>query len=137
VSIQPTWNGLPGREPCSVRHHLVERLDEVLDVLLGTADASTSSTNSGWPWLWQRVVENTMSSPLPLSSIPCRVVECDMLPAISQLLPLTPSPASPPDQLSNCSSTCPGSGPPVTKTPSSMLMVKAYSVKLALDRKSQ
>ena len=38
---------------------------------------------------------------------------------------------------SNCSSTCPGSGPPVTRSPSSMLMVKAYSVRLALDRNSQ
>ena len=42
-----------------------------------------------------------------------------------------------PINLSNCSSICAGIGPPVTNIPSSMLMLKAYSVRFALDRNRQ
>ena len=41
-----------------------------------------------------------------------------------------------PSGRSKCSCTCPGSLPPVTSTPNSMLIVKAYSVRFADDRNS-
>src|SRR5262249_46362809 len=81
---------------------------------------------------WRSWIGPRAGTPYSLVLLDAMMPEMDgfMLP---YTLPSVPAPISP----SKCSCTWAGIFPPVTSTPNSMLIVKAYSVRLAEDRNSQ
>ena len=90
----------------------------------------------------QRHLSENMGVPSPLLEIGCcprgwHTVRRPSAPCQFRAKPYTLSNTPIPIKRSNCSSTCPGSGPPVTRSPSSMLMMKACLVRFALDKNSQ